>query len=546
ASGKLKVLTKEINTKVFTSHFQPASPLASFKRQVQHAAPKAKWLGLAYFVAFTCTMALAIVGAFALAIDEWNLMTAVITVMIAATALWISGGAATALLGLIMPSEERRAPPLHWQPRGRTAILITLCGEDPKPLASYLRSFTNDLAAAQLSEQAPIFVISDTPANAADAEASALSSLIAHGLITYRRRDNNHGKKPGNISDWLAQHGAHFDYMLVKDTDSRMSVNCVRQLIFGLETKPNTGLLQSGISVLPAQSRFGRYQRNSSRLLGRNFGRGFAAWSGNAGNYWGHNAIMRIEAFRVAAKLPVLSGNGPLGGSILSHDFVEAAWMRRAGWDIELMPDLRGSAEDAPQTVSAFFRRDRRWCQGNLQHMRLLTEPNLHPVSRLHLITGIFSYISAPIWLLLIGLLSVGLVSVQSYWSILLVAIVLLIPKLCALVEFLPKARTWKRRATYMRASASEFLVSVLVAPLISIHHAKSVLAVLMGFDCGWKSNVQPRWHIREGWLEAAIGLSLLIVGVVSSTVSVLWLAPIIVPLLIAPVMIPILDGEPR
>lgn len=393
---------------MFTSHFHRASPLASLKRQAQHADPEAKRLGLAYFVAFTCTMAAAIAGAFALAIDEWNWITAIITVMITATALWISGGAATAVLGLIMPLDERRAPPVSWPPRGRTAILITICGEDPEPLASYLHSFAADLAAAQLSERAPIFVISDTPAQAADAEVSALSSLMAQGLITYRRRESNDGRKPGNISDWLAEHGAHFDYMLVKDTDSRMSVDCVRQLIWGLETKPNTGLFQAGISLLPAQSRFGRYQRTSSRLLGRNFGRGFAAWSDKTGNYWGHNAIMRVDAFRAGAKLPILSRKGPLGGDILSHDFVEAAWMRRAGWDIELMPDLRGSAEDAPQTVSAFFRRDRRWCQGNLQHMRLLAEPNLHPVSRLHLIPGVFSYVSAPIWLLLIGLLSVG------------------------------------------------------------------------------------------------------------------------------------------
>jgi membrane glycosyltransferase len=105
---------------------------------------------------------------------------------------------------------------------------------------------------------------------------------------------------------------------------------------------------------------------------------GFAAWTGDSGNYWGHNAIIRVAAFRAAAPAGA-SGRAPLGRSVLSHDFVEAAWIRRAGWAVALDPATAGSAEDAPQTLAAFHARDRRWCQGNLQHLRLLAEPGLTP-----------------------------------------------------------------------------------------------------------------------------------------------------------------------
>jgi len=219
--------------------------------------------------------------------------------------------------------------------------------------------------------------------------------------------------------------------------------------------------------------------------------------------------------------------------------------MRRAGWDIELAPDLRGSAEDAPQTLPEFFRRDRRWCQGNLQHLRILTRPGLHPVSRMHLITGAFSYLSAPIWLILLVLLSIGAISVSNYASIALVALVLLVPKLCALVDLLPRARTIWRRRVILRAWASEFVVSTLIGPLISLRHATSVGSILMGQDCGWKSNRLGRKAVPAGWPEAAVGLVILALAQANSTTNALWLAPVIVPLIIAPILMSFLSEEP-
>lgn len=502
--------------------------------------------GFALFVCLTVMLALLIVAAFASAVAAWNGLSVVVAALIMVNALWISGGAVTAVMGVFAPVAPHSLPPKQWSPNGKTAILVALCGEDPTALATYLSSFTRGLDKVGLGPDATVFVLSDTSAaSQVAAEEKALAGLMAQARVVYRRRTQNINKKPGNIADWLASYGSGFEYMVVKDADSRMTADCVKQLIWQLESRPRTGLLQAAISLLPGRTRFGRYQRISSRFLGRAFGRGFAAWSGKAGNYWGHNAIMRVAAFRSAAALPRLSGPAPFGGDVLSHDFVEAAWMRRAGWDIELAPDIRGSAEDAPQTLGEFFRRDRRWCQGNLQHLRVMTSPALHPVSRMHFVTGAFSYLSAPIWLLLLLLLSFGAISVSNYASIALVAAVLLVPKLCAMIDLLPRARTRWRRRVILRAWISEFALSTLVGPLVSLRHTMSVASILMGQDCGWKSGRAPRLTWPAGWPEAAVGCVILAVALANQTNSALWLAPVIVPLIIAPVLMPLLNREP-
>ncbi|MEL6685535.1 MAG: glucans biosynthesis glucosyltransferase MdoH [Pseudomonadota bacterium] len=519
---------------------------ALLRRNTVSSAPKTVGAGFVPFVSATVALSLSIVAAFASAIEGWSALTVVVASLIMVNALWISGGAVTAMIGLFARTVPQKLPPQNWHPKGKTAVLVTLCGEEAAPLAAYLNSFVRDLDGVGLGHDATVFVLSDTSAaSQVAAEEAALVDLIAKGRVTYRRRAVNTGKKPGNIADWLATHGDDFAYMVVKDADSRMTADSVKQLIWQLEDRPGTGLLQGAISLVPGRTRFGRHQRISSRLLGRAFGRGFAAWSGKAGNYWGHNAIMRVAAFRSAAHLPRLSGPAPFGGDLLSHDFVEAAWMRRAGWDIELAPDLRGSAEDAPQSLQEFFRRDRRWCQGNLQHLRILTRPGLHPVSRMHLITGAFSYLSAPIWLLLLVLLSLGAVSVSNYASIALVALVLLVPKLCALVDLLPRARTMWRRRVILRAWASEFTLSTLIGPLISLRHATSVGAILMGQDCGWKSGLKARLTMPAGWPEATVGLAILALALANPVTSAVWLMPVIVPLILAPLLMPFLNGEP-
>jgi membrane glycosyltransferase len=326
--------------------------------------------------------------------------------------------------------------------------------------------------------------------------------------------------------------------MAVLDADSRMSAARLRSMIHRMESQPRLGLLQAGMAMVPGRSLFGRHQRVAARLLSRNFGRGMAAWSGEAGNYWGHNAMMRVAAFRSAADLPVLSGRAPFGGPPLSHDFIEAAWMRRAGWAIALDPDARGSAEDGPQTLAEFHKRDRRWCQGNLQHIRLIAAPGLDPVSRLHLASGIASYLAAPLWLALVVLVASGAVRVEGALPLIVAACVLLLPKVAALGEWLVRVRTAARRRVILRAGIGELLLSTLIAPLVMVRQTGAVLSVLSGRDCGWKSPNGARMTLPQGVAEATVGAGLIALAATTDpTSSAAWLLPVALPLLAAPLL---------
>ncbi|MEM9316105.1 MAG: glucans biosynthesis glucosyltransferase MdoH [Pseudomonadota bacterium] len=493
---------------------------------------------LAAYLALKILGTVVVTGVFASAVEQWTTAAWVALGLVAVGALWISGGAATAMLGFVQSDPSSASIPLAWQPLHKTAILVLLCGEPAEPLAAYLRTLRRRADAMGLADTVSIFVLSDTRgAQRIAHEEAALASLVDQESIIYRRRAANTGLKPGNIAEWVNGAGKEFSYMAVLDSDSRMSAERIRSLIFQIERRPDLGLLQAGISMVPGHTLFGRHQRLANRLLSPNFGRGLAAWSGDVGNYWGHNAIMRIPAFRSALALPVLSGRAPFGGPPLSHDFVEAAWIRRAGWAVALDPDTRGSAEDGPQTLGEFYRRDRRWCQGNLQHLRILGEPGLDPVSRLHLASGVAGYLVAPAWLALLVIIAADLVTVRGARPLATVAIILLLPKLVAFAHFARRARTAGRIRVILRASLSELALSALLAPLVMLRQSGAVLSVIMGRDCGWKSDRSSRLALFPWLPEVSIGAALLALAVASAATSVTWLLPVALPLLGAPVL---------
>ena len=105
-----------------------------------------------------------------------------------------------------------------------------------------------------------------------------------------------------------------------------------------------------------------------------------------------------------------------------------------------------GSGEGVPQTLEEFHKRDRRWCQGNFQHLRLLGEPGLHPVSRWHMVSGVLSYLAAPIWLSLLVMGSTEAVAAPGLAPMVLVALLLLVPKICGLIASFRRPMTaWRR-----------------------------------------------------------------------------------------------------
>ena len=140
----------------------------------------------------------------------------------------------------------------------------------------------------------------------------------------------------------------------------------------------------------------------------RSYTMGQAWWVGDCGPFWGHNALVRIKPFHEQCDLPILPGKPPLGGHVLSHDQVEATLMRRAGYEVRVLPEERGSWEENPPTMLEFARRDVRWCQGNMQYLKLLDLPGLYPMSRFQLVWAILMFIGIPAWTLMIALLPVA------------------------------------------------------------------------------------------------------------------------------------------
>ena len=203
---------------------------------------------------------------------------------------------------------------------------------------------------------------------------------------------------PNSAGNW----GKRYDYFICLDADSLMTGDTLVYLARLMDMNPKAGLIQTSPQPIGGKTLFARIQQFASALYNPLFALGTAFWYPGRSNYWGHNAIIRTEAFMTDAGLPILPGKPPLGGEILSHDFVEAALLARSGWSVWLVPEVGGSYEELPPTLADYAQRDQRWCQGNLQHSRLLPMKGLLAVSRMHLLFGVMSYMASVFWLALL------------------------------------------------------------------------------------------------------------------------------------------------
>jgi membrane glycosyltransferase len=389
---------------------------------------------------------------------------------------------------------------------------------------------------------------------------------LGTGNVYYRHRPENTGRKSGNIEDWIKRFGAAYDHMIVLDADSLMTEDAIVRLVSAMERHPGVALIQTLPVVINAKTLFARLQQFSGRLYGPLIAAGIAWWHGTEGNYWGHNAIIRLRAFAEDAGLPVLKGRKPFGGHILSHDFVEAALMRRGGWAIRMAPALGGSFEECPPSLLDFAARDRRWCQGNLQHLAVLPARGLHWVSRLHLLTGIGSYLTAPLWLLF--LVFGVLISLQAQfvrpeyfpkgfslfpkwpaqdpilaaWVFVGTMGLLIVPKILAFI--LLGAQTRNRRLfggslLVFAGVIIETLLSGLIAPVMMVFQSVAVGEILLGRDAGWQVQRRddgelPRGElIRKYALPSFFGLAMAASAYAVSLPLLLWMAPVIIGLLL-------------
>ncbi|MBB2202676.1 glucans biosynthesis glucosyltransferase MdoH [Gluconacetobacter tumulisoli] len=454
----------------------------------------------------------------------------------------------------------------------RTALLMPTYNESPGRVMAGVRAMYDSLAATGQLDAFDVFILSDTtnPDIWVEEEAAFLALRDAtggHDRIFYRRRPVNTERKAGNIAEWVRRFGGAYPQMVTLDADSLMAGEAVVRIAAAMERHPGVALIQTLPEIVNGTTLFARMQQFAGRVYGPLIAHGIAWWHGAEGNYWGHNAIIRTRAFAEQAGLPHLPGRKPFGGHILSHDFVEAALMRRGGWAIHMVPGLAGSYEESPPSLTDIAIRDRRWCQGNLQHAKVVPTRGLHWVSRMHMLMGIGSYVTSPMWL--VFLLAGILISLQSrfekpeyfgdtkslypHWPhvdpeqakyvFIGTMAILLAPKLMAYVALLFDRAARQGCGGAARAAASilvETLIGGLIAPVAMLIQTSGVLSILMGQDSGW--NAQRRDDggvpfgsiVRSYWRYTLFGL---VLGGCAWSVSIplfLWMTPVLLGLAFA------------
>ena len=495
---------------------------------------------------------------------------AVAAILIAVTTGWLAWGAAQSFVGLLprrRAEEGRRAR----TPHAPTVLLLPICNEDPVAAMARLAAMDASMQAAGLAVQ--VAVLSDTrDPEAQRRERAAFARLHDRldgaGRLFYRNRSDNRGRKAGNIEDFLRRHGAAWELALILDADSLMEGRAIARLIARMEDEPDLGLLQTLPVVLGGRSLFGRAMQFAARFHSPIFARGLARMQGRTGPFWGHNAIVRVRAMAECCALPELSGPPPFGGTILSHDYVEAALLARGGWRVALDETIPGSYEEGPETVLSHARRDRRWCQGNLQYLRLLGAPGLRPWSRFVFVQGILSYLVSILWagFLFASVLAAATAPAPDYFPepgqlfpafpidrtlefvalCVGVGVLLILPKLAIVAEAAAtgRARGFGGTGRALASVLAELALSSVLAPVMLMFQSRAVLEVLSGRDGGWPANLRGEgpMTLAEGWRASWwIALSgALMLGVVGWAAPALfwWLAPIGLPMTAAPALI--------
>lgn len=476
-----------------------------------------------------------------LAIEHW--LVGAILALYLILFMWVGLGFWTALMGfwvLLRGGDKhsisgRVADGQPINPEHRCAILVPICNEDVARVFAGIRATIESVDRTDAATSFDFFILSDTgdpDIRVAEVEAwrDLCTAVGGYGRIFYRRRTHRIKRKSGNVADWCRRWGSRYAYMVVLDADSVMSGECLKRLVQLMEARPGAGIIQTAPRAAGRETLYSRIQQFATRVYGPLFTAGLHFWQLGESHYWGHNAIIRVAPFMKHCALGRLPGRGALSGEILSHDFVEAALMRRAGWSVWIAYDLAGSYEEMPPNLLDELKRDRRWCQGNLQNFRLFFTRGLHPAHRAVFMTGVMAYLSAPLWFLFLAL-STGLLYINTTaepvyfsqpnqlfptwpewhpeWAMRLFALtagLLFLPKLLAtlLLILKPSLRRWFGGGVALSASLLlEMLFSALLAPVRMLFHTRFVVSALLGIAIQWKS--PPREDSQTPWSEALL-----------------------------------------
>lgn len=471
------------------------------------------------------------------------------------------GGDSSRITTTVEPGEDA--------PLATTAIVMPVFNEDVSRVFEGLRVVFRSVQETKQLEHFDFFILSDSnQPNQWIQEEVAWVELCKQvggfGKIFYRKRRQSINKKAGNVADFLRRWGRGYRYMIVLDADSIMTGRALVQLVQLMERNPQVGIIQTAPRIVNGESLFARMQAFASRLYSPLFLAGLNYWQQHEGNFWGHNAVIRVQPFIEHCSLPELPGSEPFGGRILSHDFVEAALMRKAGWAVWLAGDIEGSYEEGPPTLIDSAKRDRRWCQGNMQHAWLLTTRGFRPASRFHLLMGVMGYASSPLWLLFLILSTIRVfagddegtnqvtslfgyrVAVPEALSLfVLTMLMLFLPKIVSVVVTLSNREEAERFGGGRRLVSSallEVLLSTLLAPINMAFNSKFVLFTLLGQGVSWVT--QRRGGDEDGtdWREAIIthggqtvfGLVWGLAAFIMVPRFFLWLSPVVAGLVLS------------
>lgn len=488
--------------------------------------------------------------------------------------VWIALAAVNAMAGTVMIASGFGPRMVRARPKPPTpltvALLVPVHNETPERIFGNAVAMLTALARHPTCHRFSLFILSDTTDPTIAAVERGALDLAARRLpagcrLHYRHRDSNVGRKAGNVAEWCRRWGGAHDAFVVLDADSLMSENAIVALADALGGDPSAGLVQSVPRLINARTLFGRMQQFATAAYGPLLAAGLALWSRGEGNYWGHNAIIRTRAFAACAGLPRLPGRKPFGGMVMSHDFVEAALLRRAGWRVRLLPQITGSFEETPPTIADSVLRDRRWCQGNLQHLGVVGAAGLHPVSRFHLFQGVMAYVSSLMWMLFLiagtavamraGAMPVDyfpephvlfpswpIIDWERAMTLLVMTVgVLLTPKLLAVALVGAQREAWSQWGglrSFVTSAAAEIVLSAAIAPILMVQQTLAVLRSLAGAEAGWapqrRSAGQVSWPalVRFHAAETVLGIGLC-AGMALAVVP-LWLMPIAASLVAA------------
>ena len=501
---------------------------------------------------------------------------------------WISAGFWTGVMGaIVLLRGPGRSPLMRGAaadkvlPLGssvRTAIVMPICNEDVPTVFGGLAATIESLRATGESANFDVFVLSDTSdPDIRAAEQAAWSDLSlrlaaeaddgvdAPGL-RYRWRQRRTQRKAGNVADFCRRWGADYRYLVVLDADSVMTGECLTTLVRLMEAHADAGIIQTAPRAVGHETFHARVQQFCARAYGPLFTAGMRFWQLGESHYWGHNAILRMAPFMTHCALAPIEGTGSLSGEVMSHDFVEAALMRRAGWKVWVADEVEGSYEQVPPNLLAELQRDRRWCHGNLQNSRLMFEPGLHPVHRTAFLTGVLAYASSPLWLAFLVVSTLLFARHAGHeptyffepyqlfpiWPTANIKVMLTLFGLTGVLLLAPKALSllaimWRGEAhrfggtgRLLGSAFIEFVHSLLLAPVRMLFHSQFVLAALTGWRLEWKS--PPRDDASTGWRQACrrhgvhtlLAIAWIAIIVISSDAFAWWLSPILFGLLAA------------